>query len=189
MTVNHQYVIILTYHTKTQMARKYLHRYKILSGHLTDLVSDGQQIGVQDYPEQFFTEKMSPDQIMSCQQAKHALGFWEGIWLDKVKQPIYRPLPVQGVRQPKTEITEEGVNYDDVYMDLCVPFDRYGNEISVGDTLMIASTNEVRRVQVIAIAKKPFMAGYGIVHRKLTVRDDLEDQTLTINNPRSTVKI
>jgi hypothetical protein len=47
----------------------------------------------------------------------------------------------------------------------------------------------VRRVTVIKIAKKPFMASYGIVNRKLTVRDEAEDQTLTINDPRATVKV
>jgi hypothetical protein len=72
---------------------------------------------------------------------------------------------------------------------LCVPFDRYGNEIKEGDMIMIASKNEVRRVEVIKIAKKPYMASYGIMNRKLTVRDDVEDQTLTINDPRATVKV
>ncbi len=170
------------------MARTYPHRYKILTGDLKGLVSDGQQIGVQDYPEQFVIEQMTYEQITAKQRDMYDRGEIEGIWLDEASRPMYRPIPKLG-SQPKIEITDEGVNYDDVYMDLCVPFDRYNNEINVGDTLMIASKNEVRRVTVIKIAKKPFMASYGIMNRKLTVRDEAEDQTLTINDPRATVKV
>lgn len=170
------------------MARTYPHRYKILTGDLKGLVIDGQQIGVQDYPEQFVLEKFDSHQVAAMAKDKYDQGVYEGIWLEEVSRPMYRPIPKLG-SQPKVVITEEGVNYDDVYMDMCVPFDRYGNEIGVGDTLMIASKNEVRRVEVIAIAKKPFMASYGIMNRKLTVRDEAEDQTLTINDPRATVKV
>lgn len=171
------------------MARTYLHRYKVLSGPTKGMVTDGVQIGVQDYPEQFVKEGWTSEAIQAFVKKQYENGVYEGIWLNEAQQPIYRPLPIQGVRTPKIEITEEGVNYDDVYMDLCVPFDRYNNEIKVGDTLMIASKNEVRRVEVIAIAKKPYMASYGIMNRKLTVRDNVEEQTLTINDPRATVKV
>lgn len=171
------------------MARTYKHRYKVLSGDLKGLVSDGQQIGTQDYPDQFVIEQMTHEQITAKQRDMYDRGEIEGVWLDEVSRPMYRPRPIQGVRPPKIDITDEGVNYDDVYMDLCVPFDRYNNEINVGDTLMIASRNEVRRVTVIKIAKTPFMASYGIMNRKLTVRDEAEDQTLTINDPRATVKV
>lgn len=171
------------------MVRNYPHRYKVLSGHLIGQIFDGQQIGVQDYPDQFAKESFTHDQIRALQDLRYKQGLTEGIWLNEPKLALYRPLPVQGGYRPKIEITDEGVNYDDVYMDLCVPFDRYGVEIKVGDTIMIASKNEVRRVKVEKIAKKPFMASYGIVNRKLTVRDDLEDQTLTINDPRATVKV
>lgn len=170
------------------MARYYKHRYKVLTGPMKGLVSDGVQIGVQDYPEQFIVEKLSYEQIRAIQNDKYHRGLIEGIWLNEAQEPIYCNIPKLG-HPPKKEITEEGVNYDDVYMDLCVPFDRYGNEICVGDTLMIASKNEVRRVEVVAIAKKPFMASYGIMNRKLTVRDNVEEQTLTINDPRATVKV
>jgi len=171
------------------MARTYLHRYKVLTGPSKGMISDGQQIGVQDYPDQFIVEKFSHEQIRAMQDDKYRRGLTEGIWLNELSHPMYRPAPIQGVRPPKIEITEEGVNYDDTYMDLCVPFDRYNNEIKVGDTLMVASKNEVRRVEVVAIAKKPYMASYGIMNRKLTVRDEAEDQTLTINDPRATVKV
>jgi hypothetical protein len=171
------------------MSRTYKHRYKVLSGSLKGMVTDGQQIGVQDYPEQFIKEGWDSETINAFVKKQHENGVYEGIWLDEPSQTMHRPLPIQGGYRPKIEFTDEGVNYDDVYMDLCVPFDRYGNEISVGDTLMIASRNEVRRVEVIKIAKKPFMASYGIMNRKLTVRDNEEEQTLTINDPRATVKV
>ena len=170
------------------MARYYTHRYEVLSGPMKGMVTDGVQIGVQDYPEQFILEKMSHEQIRAMQDDKYQRGLTEGIWLNEAKAPLYRPIPKLG-HPPKKEITEAGANYDDVYLDLCVPFDRYNNEIKVGDTLMIASRNEVRRVEVVAIAKKPYIAGYGIVNRKLTVRDNVEEQTLTINDPRATVKV
>lgn len=171
------------------MSRSYPHRYKVLSGEFAGLVSQGEQIGYQDYPDQFVVEKFDSHQVSAFVQTQTDKGLYNGIWLNEVSRPLYRPLPVQGVRAPKVEITEEGVNYDDVFMDLCVPFDRYGNEIKEGDTLMIASKNEVRRVSVVTIAKKPYQAVYGIVNRKLTVRDDAENQTLTINDPRATVKV
>ena len=169
------------------MSRSYPHRYKVLTGYHAGLVSDGQRIGYQDFPDQFVN--MTNDQIMQQQRTMRAAGVYEGIWLNELQMALHRPIPVTGVSQPKIEITEEGVNYDNVYMDLCVPFDRYGNEIKEGDTIMIASKNEVRRAKVIKIAKRPFMASYGITNRKLTVRDEEEEQTLTINDPRATVKI
>ena len=171
------------------MSRVYMKRYKVLSGPMKGLVADGQQIGTQDYPNQFVIEQMTYEQITAKRDESYKRGECEGIWLNEVASPLYRPLPVQGVRPPKVEITEEGVNYDDTYMDLCVPFDRYNNEIKEGDMIMIASKNEVRRVKVVKIAKKPFIASYGIVNRKLTVRDEVENQTLTINDPRATVKV
>ena len=170
------------------MARHYIHRYKVLTGPMTGMVSDGQQIGVQDYPEQFIVEKLSYEQIRAVQDDKYHRGMTEGIWLNEAQQPLYRNIPKLGSGLNIT-ITEEGVNYDNTYMDLCVPFDRYNNEIREGDTIMIASKNEVRRVEVIKIAKKPFMASYGIMNRKLTVRDHEGEQTLTINDPRATVKV
>jgi len=171
------------------MSRHYTHRYKVLSGPMQGLVTNGRQIGEQDYPEQFLIEKMTHEQIMAKRDEHYNRNGCSGIWLNEPEKAIYLPKPVQGVRVPKIEITDEGVNYDDVYMDLCVPFDRYGNEIKEGDMIMIASKNEVRRVEVIKIAKKPYMASYGIMNRKLTVRDDEENQTLTINDPRATVKV
>lgn len=171
------------------MSRTYKHRYKVLSGELQGLVTEGFQIGYQDYLNQFSIEKLDSNEISAFVQKQQDKGLYEGIWLSEPAKAIHRPLPVQGVRQPKVEITDEGVNYDDVFMDLCVPFDRYGNEIKVDDIIMVASKNEVRRVQVVAIATKPHMATYGIMNRKLTVRDHEENQTLTINDPRSTVKV
>ena len=160
------------------MARTYIHRYKVLSGPLAGEIFDGVQIGFQDYPDQFVVEGWDSHTIVAKTSGKK-----EGVWLN---EPGVR---IQRNDYRNTTITEEGVAYGTDYMDLCVPFDRYNNEIKVGDTLMIASKNEVRRVEVVAIAKKPYQASYGIMNRKLTVRDNVEEQTLTINDPRATVKV
>lgn len=162
------------------MARSYPHRYKVLSGPLSGVVVDGIQIGFQDYPDQFVKEGWD---LSSITARTRLHGKKEGIWLNEAKVRIER------TDYHSVTITEEGVAYGNDYMDLCVPFDRYGFEIKEGDTIMVASKNEVRRVKVVKIAKKPYMASYGIMLRKLTVRDEAEDQTLTINDPRATVKI
>lgn len=170
------------------MSRKYIRRYRILTGPLAGTVANGVQIGTQDYPDQWQLEGLGHEQIMERQRQVHAQGLRDGIWLFDIQQVIRLPLPTQG-KPPKVEITPEGVNYDDVYMDLCVPHDRYGNEIHVGDTLIVASKNEARRVVVERFAVKPVMASYGIMQRKITVRDELEQQTLTINDCFATIRV
>ena len=170
------------------MSRVYMHRYKVLTGPMKGLVSDGQGIGCQDYPDQSKIENLTHEQLMAKQRSMYDRGERDGIWLDEVSRPMYLPLPIQGVRPPKVEITEEGVNYDDTYMDLCVPFDRFNKEIFVGDTIYISSKNEVIPCVVEKISKKPFQASYGIMNRKLTVRPIEGGTAKTINDPRSTVK-
>ena len=81
------------------------------------------------------------------------------------------------------------MNYSDDYMDLCVPFDRFGREIFVGDTIYISSCNEVIPCVVEKIAKKPFQASYGIMNRKLTARPIEGGSAKSITDPRSTVKV
>jgi hypothetical protein len=171
------------------MNRKYIHRYRILSGPLAGTVANGINIGDQDYPDQWKIESLTHDRILERRVRVQAQGLCGGIWLIDTQQVVRRPLPVQGGYRSKVEITPEGVNYDDVYMDLCVPHDRYGNEIHVGDTLIVASKNEARRVVVERFATKPFMASYGIMQRKITVRDELEQQTLTINDCFATIRV
>ena len=169
------------------MSRVYMHRYKVLTGPMKGLVADGQQIGTQDYPEQFKIENMTHEQIMAKQRDMYHQGMCDGIWLNEVSSPMYRPISKLGT-QPKVTFDEEGVNYDDTYMDLCVPFDRFNKEIFVGDTIYISSKNEVIPCVVEKIAKKPFQASYGIMNRKLTVRPIEGGTAKTINDPRSTVK-
>jgi len=169
------------------MKRQYIRQYRVLSGPLAGMVSNGIQIGEQDYPDQWKIESLTHDQILEQRNRVQAQGLFSGIWLIDTQQVVRRPLPVQGGYRSKVEITPEGVNYDDVYMDLCVPHDRYGNEIHVGDTLIVASKNEARRVVVERFAAKPVMASYGIMQRKITVRDELEQQTLTINDCFATI--
>jgi hypothetical protein len=169
-----------------------LHRYRVLSGPCAGMTSDGQQIGVQDRLNQIQELQQAgadSDQVMALietlRKSLYEKGLTEGIWLNGPGCAVYRPLN----RPPRVIITDEGVEYDGAYIDLCVPFDRNNREIFVGDILHAAVKNEVRQVEVKRIAAKPYMAGYGIMNRKLTVYDVAEDQTLTINDPRSTIKV
>lgn len=167
------------------MKRQYRHRYRVISGAYAGTTADGVQIGVQDYLDQFVIEGFNHEQIKAKLKERADRGEGEGIWLLDLKVAIHPT----ATRPPIVSIDEEGVNYSNTYIDLAVPFDRYGREIMVGDELYAAVKNEVRIVRVTKIAKKPYMANYGIIHRKLTVVDDIEGQTLTINDPRSTVKV
>jgi hypothetical protein len=151
------------------MSRVYIHRYKVLSGPLKNGIFEGQEIGAQEYLDQYKIEGS-------------AKGTEHGVWLNepevKINRTDYRDVT----------FTDEGVNYSNDYMDLCVPFDRFNKEIFVGDTIYISSKNEVIPCVVEKIAKKPFQASYGIMNRKLTVRPTEGGTAKTINDPRSTVK-
>ena len=151
------------------MNRVYMHRYKVLTGPLKNGIFEGQEIGAQEYLDQYKIEGS-------------AKGTEHGVWLNepevKINRTDYRDVT----------FTDEGVNYSNDYMDLCVPFDRFNKEIFVGDTIYISSKNEVIPCVVEKIAKKPFQASYGVMNRKLTVRPTEGGTAKTINDPRSTVK-
>jgi len=136
---------------------------------MKDGIFEGQEIGAQEYLDQYKIEGS-------------AKGELSGVWLNepevKINRTDYRDVT----------ITDEGVNYSNDYMDLCVPFDRFNKEIFVGDTIYVSSSNEVVPCIVEKIAKKPFQASYGIMNRKLTVRPIEGGTAKTINDPRSTVK-
>ncbi len=151
------------------MSRVYLHRYKALAGPLAGQVFEGQEISAQEYPGQAKIEGV-------------AKGEFYGVWLNEPKVKINR------TDYRSVTIVDEGVNYSNDYMDLCVPFDRFNKEIFIGDTIYVSSHNEVVPCIVEKIAKKPFMANYGIMNRKLTVRPVGGGAALTVGNPRSTVK-
>lgn len=155
---------------------KQLKRFKVLVGSLVNEIHEGIEIGYQRYPEQFMIEDFNHEQYMKQHETER-----EGIWL------LEPQIKIENTDPRNVTITEEGVNYSNNYMDLCVPFDRYGTEISVGDCLYAAVKNEVRKVKVTKIAKKPFYGNYGMMRRKLTVVDD-DNQTLTINDHYTTIK-
>jgi hypothetical protein len=151
------------------MSRVYLHRYKVLTGSLSGQVFDGQDIGGQEYLDQAKIEGV-------------AKGTEYGVWLNEPKVKLNR------TDYRDVTITDEGVNYSNEYMDLCVPFDRFNKEIFVGDTIYVSSSNEVVPCIVEKIAKRPFMANYGIMNRKITARPIEGGTAKTIGDPRSTVK-
>lgn len=166
------------------MARSFKHRFKILTGPLAGQVDDGFMIGSQDFPDQY--KSMDHESIVAHRNAAFGQGRGEGVWLSTLGQAVYQVMQAQG--SPIRSITADGMQYGNEYLDMNIPFDRNGDEIKVDDMLYVAVKNEVRLVKVVAIAAKPFMASYGIIHRKLTVYDADEDRKLTINDPGATIK-
>lgn len=167
------------------MTRKYPHRYRMLTGPLAGQVSEGEQIGLQDFPGQFdqCLEAHGIDARNALVQQKLQTNS-EGVYLYAFNEVVRR---APGHSGGKVEIGKTVV-YDGIYEDLVVPFDRNGEEINVGDMIYMAVKNEVRLGEVVKIAEKVTMASYGIMQRKLTVRDHEEQQTLTINDSRATIK-
>lgn len=156
-------------------SRIYLHRYKILVGQYAGEIHDGVQIGYQDYPGQFQEPGFDNERIKTM----YSQG--EGIWLNDLK------IVIRKSQRPNIVIGAT-VNYDDVYEDLVIPFDRNNEEIFVGDYVYAAVKNEVRLVKVVKLAQKVYQASYGIMLRKMTVIDEDQGQTLTINDSRATIK-
>ena len=151
------------------------HRYKIITGQFAGRVVDGFVIGIQDYPDQFKTENLTPDQVTALWQTNK-----EGFWYPEANVKI----PFEN----RIQTVDQVVDYGNV-QDLVIPFDKYNQEIFVGDTLYVASKNAVRLATVTKIAPKATMASYGILIRKITVKDVDDGQTLVINQSRDTIKI
>ena len=152
------------------------HRYRIVTGPHAGRVVEGFQIGYTAYPDQVAIEKLSHVQVMDLYQTNK-----EGFWIpgDNVKIDFENRIDSRSI----TTV----VNYGNVE-DLVITFDKYNQEIFVGDELYAASKNAVRRVKVTKIADKPVWTSNGI-QRKLTVKDVDDGQTLVINESRDTVKV
>jgi hypothetical protein len=155
-----------------------LKRIKVIE---TNSVHDAFQIGYQDYPNQMKIESLNYLVLLDKRQK---LNQSEGYWLIDIQKPIYKIYDKRNIT-----ISDLGVNYDNVLIDMCTPFDRNNQQIFVGDQIYVAVKNEVRLVTVTKIAKQPYLSGYGIYNRKLTVFDKNNNQTITINNPFATIKI
>lgn len=154
-----------------------MHRYKVITGKFAGQVVSGFQIGVQAYLDQIKKENMDHAQVMALYTSNK-----EGFWAPEFNEKI------EFEKRIDSNSVGEVVDYGNV-QDLVIPFDKYNNEISVGDELYAAVKNAVRRVKVTKIAKKATFASYGVLLRKLTVTDLDTNQTLTINQSRDTVKI
>ncbi len=153
------------------------HRYQIVTGPFAGRVVDGFPLGIQLYPDQIAIEKPTPDQVQDMWR-NNPEGFWYPE--EKVKIVFENRIDSRAV--------DTVVDYGNV-QDLVITFDKYNQEIFVGDELYVASKNAVRRVTVTKIAPKATFASYGILIRKLTVKDLDDGQTLVINESRDTVKI
>ena len=151
-----------------------IRRYKIISGPFAGRVVEGFEIGVRAYPSQIDEGYLTHDQIMNLHKYNRD-GFW---------------YPEENIKIEFENHIEIGMvaDYGNVH-DLVINYDRYNQEIFVGDELFIASKNVVRRAVVTKIAQKVTMASNGVLIRKITVKDVDDGQTLTINESRDTIKI
>ncbi len=172
------------------MANGQRRRYKLLITPHIGFVGDGETIGYQDFPNQFVD--MPNTQIQKICADKRTADLSYGIWIYDLQKAFYLPI-LQTHRyrngpDPDYVVSDEGIRLFDTYVDLCTPFDRYGNEVDVNDTVAFAVTNHVHRGIVTKISKNIF--GYNISYdRKLTVRDTVEDRAYTINDPYRVVKL
>jgi hypothetical protein len=166
------------------MKRTYLHRYRLLSGPHAGKVFEGEQIGYQDFPGQFDQEKIKGHDLWTALVNDKAKSNTEGVFLYGINQVVRRT----SVREDYKMEVGETVVYDEIYEDLVAPFDRYNDEIKVGDVVYVAVKNEVRTGEVVKIAPKVYMASYGVMQRKITVRDHTEQRTLVINDSRAAIK-
>ena len=153
------------------------HRYKIITGQFAGRVVDGFQIGVFAYPDQIQIENLDHTQVTALYQTNK-----EGFWYPEEQ------VKIEFEKRIDSNSVGTVVDYGNV-QDLVIPFDKYNQEIFVGDELYVASKNAVRRVTVTKIAPKATFASYGILIRKLTVKDLDDGQTLVINESRDTIKI
>ena len=89
----------------------------------------------------------------------------------------------------QVRVAADGQNHQaTAYEDLIAPFDRFGNEIEVGDTLHASVAKQVRRVKVRALGKK-YHQGCGWWTRKLRVEDIDSGKRTTLNTPSYTIKV
>lgn len=153
------------------------HRFHITTGPFAGRTVDGFVIGVMNYPDQIAKESLTPDQVTNLYQINK-----EGFWYPEENIKI----EFEGRLNSNTINTV--ADYGNV-QDLVIPFDKYNQEIFVGDELYIASKNAVRKATVTKIAPKVTFASYGILIRKITVKDVDDGQTLVINQSRDTIKI
>jgi hypothetical protein len=148
------------------MAKNHLRKYLILVGPLQGKVVMGRQIGY----------LLSPDDV-------DVRDTMVGIWVEEFSQKVCYE------QHANIVITRQGAWYGDSFIDLCVTYDRLGNEIDIGDTIYFSSKNEVVRGIVEKIDVKATYANYGIINRKMKVRpiDNDCSKIKTVTNSTHTI--
>lgn len=74
------------------------------------------------------------------------------------------------------------------YEDLVIAFDKYGNEIFIGDVLYASINKEVCKVTVLKLGA-PYHQGCGWMARKMSVLNEDTGKRSTLNDPSATIKI
>ena len=154
-----------------------IHRYKVITGKFAGQTIEAYGIGYMAYPDQIKNENMNHEAVMNLYKVNR-----EGVWYEAAAEKI------EFERRIDSTSVGTVVDYGNI-QDLVITFDKYNNEIFVGDELYAAVKNAVRRVKVTKIAPKATFASGGVLIRKITVVDLDSGQTLTINQSRDTVKI
>ena len=151
----------------------------MLSGQYTGQILDGMNIDYWDYPNQANVENIGPYDYQKRREMRDKN--YPGIWI--------RDLDVKIEYDPRTPITIEndGVHYGTDFIDLCLPFDRYGEELTVGNIVMIAVSNSVKIATITRI--KNITKYNGEYVRSITCRDKHEQKTHSITDSYATVKI
>jgi hypothetical protein len=142
-------------------------RYKILTGEHAGKIVEGYGCNARPFVP-------CPDSMIDVSK------YGDGVWFPSLNLRLKQEYDYASGRTGCGKY----VNYE----NLVVPFDKYGKEIFVGDKLYIASSKEVKLVEVVKFGSE-YHVGCGWMQRKLTVKDLDTNKTLTINVPAHTIKV
>lgn len=139
-------------------------RYLIKTGEYQGKIFDGEGCNARQYPG------ADPDYSK----------YGDGIYINEINLRIKQ----QHLPSGQAKHCADFVDYE----DLVIAFDRYGNEIFVGDTLYASIDKEVCKVSVLKMGDV-YHQGCGWMTRKLSIKNEETGKKGTLNNPSGTIKI